>query len=214
MQARMCRRSAARGLIHRGGAAEEGHGPTQAHRRAARGRIAAQAHRRRGGARRAPGEGRRRRLAAGRDGEGSDRRVRRSRDRGARRASGRRRRCRCCSTRSSRKSPRAAGVEGDRRTSGRARCQRSAPASTTATPEQRTRSRSCCPSVGGRQSLELALEEMKGQRWEHINKVALSARRRGEDDGPGRAQGDAHPGREVPRQEEDRRRRAGVCAAR
>jgi phosphoglycolate phosphatase-like HAD superfamily hydrolase len=32
------------------------------------------------------------------------------------------------------------------------------------------------PAVGGKQSLELALEEMKGQSWEHINKVALSAR--------------------------------------
>ncbi|MBS1149105.1 MAG: lyase domain protein repeat-containing protein, partial [Myxococcaceae bacterium] len=32
------------------------------------------------------------------------------------------------------------------------------------------------PAIGGRQSLELALEGMKGQSWEHINKVALSAR--------------------------------------
>ena len=46
----------------------------------------------------------------------------------------------------------------------------------TATPEQRTVLSQLLPAVGGRQSLELALEEMKGQSWEHINKVALSAR--------------------------------------
>ena len=46
----------------------------------------------------------------------------------------------------------------------------------TATPEQRTVLSQLLPAVGGRQSLELALEEMKGQGWDHINKVALSAR--------------------------------------
>ncbi len=46
----------------------------------------------------------------------------------------------------------------------------------TATPEHRTLLSQLLPAVGGRQSLELALEGMKGQGWDHINKVALSAR--------------------------------------
>lgn len=46
----------------------------------------------------------------------------------------------------------------------------------TATPEQRTVLSQLLPSVGGRQSLELALEEMKGQGWDLVNRIALSAR--------------------------------------
>lgn len=45
-----------------------------------------------------------------------------------------------------------------------------------ATGEERTLLSQLLPAVGGKQSLELALEEMRGQSWEHINKVALSAR--------------------------------------
>ena len=45
-----------------------------------------------------------------------------------------------------------------------------------ATPELHLLLSQLLPAVGGRQSLELALEEMKGQSWDSINKVALSAR--------------------------------------
>ena len=45
-----------------------------------------------------------------------------------------------------------------------------------ATGDERTVLSQLLPAVGGKQSLELALEEMRGQNWEHINKVALSAR--------------------------------------
>lgn len=53
-----------------------------------------------------------------------------------------------------------------------------------ASPEQRTALSQLLPSVGGRQSLELALDEMKGQPWELINKIALSARAEAKNSSP------------------------------
>jgi HEAT repeat protein len=45
-----------------------------------------------------------------------------------------------------------------------------------ATPEARAVLSTLLPSVGGRQSFELALEGMRGQTWEAVNPVALSVR--------------------------------------
>ncbi len=45
-----------------------------------------------------------------------------------------------------------------------------------ATPEVRAALSALLPAVGGRQSFELALEGLRGQSWDAINKVALSVR--------------------------------------
>ena len=45
-----------------------------------------------------------------------------------------------------------------------------------ATPEVRAALSAMLPAVGGRQSFEMALEGLRGQPWDAINKVALSVR--------------------------------------